>query len=639
MNRVLYSYALIKTLFDQGEDYIDSFWPFVIKVIPSTIDIDCSTIQSNLKKKYNLEIPLHVLSTIINRAKKKGYINRDNDKYSLTKNGKEYVDKLETEKEIERRINSLVLNIQKYFHENETPITEEEVYNLILTFITRNIGPLIECFNPSASISIPTCNTKTDYEKILIKYLNHIEKNEPDYYKIFQYLVMGSLISTVLYSKDSSQMFEIKERSFKNCTIYLDTNFTFSVLGLHEPEFNEPASELYTLLKNYNFKIRIFGFTVDEICRVLKGYLNEGYRYPTTIGVDTIYSSLKRMGWQKTQVKEFMANIDKIITEKGIKINWIDLDIENYTPKNQYYISAIRKYKPSQSGFHRNHDLASIDLIKKYRRKPIRKIEEAKYIFLSSDVRLSNFNFIEYQHRENSTVCEVVLDRLLTNILWLKNPDTDPPLKSIIAAHSRDLFIKRRIWDQFYKILQKLKQEERISDDNIATLFYQGYIEDVLIDIDESEIDKITPDLVLDEIEKAAKLKEEQSKKFIKEKEEAFLKELGSKVKRKEKEKDLEWYNKLEVIRNRITLKSKKGSKAYASIISSLITITILVVACLLYLLFKKHDISEVYALSVSILFGGSGIFGIWKKLYKYFSQKIFSILRKKKLSDLSLLE
>jgi len=34
MERLIYTYALIRSLCDQGEDYIDSFWPFVIKVLP-----------------------------------------------------------------------------------------------------------------------------------------------------------------------------------------------------------------------------------------------------------------------------------------------------------------------------------------------------------------------------------------------------------------------------------------------------------------------------------------------------------------------------------------------------------------------------------------------------------------------------
>jgi len=210
--------------------------------------------------------------------------------------------------------------------------------------------------------------------------------------------------------------------------------------------------------------------------------------------VDTLYSSLNKQGWTKTRAKEFVANIESILQENGIEIEWEeDIDLNTYSPKNEDLRNLIREYKPLQSVYHQNHDLAAIEKIEELRGKPIRKIEDSKVFFLTSDIRLSRLNFTKMGHKENGTVCEAYLDRLLTNILWLKDPCMELPLKSIIAAYSRDLFIKRRIWDKFYEALQQLRQEKKVDDENISTLFYHGYIEDILKDIDEQESDKITP--------------------------------------------------------------------------------------------------------------------------------------------------
>jgi hypothetical protein len=45
----IYTYALIKALYDEGEDYIDSFWPIVVKTIPSNQSVTSSFIQRKLK--------------------------------------------------------------------------------------------------------------------------------------------------------------------------------------------------------------------------------------------------------------------------------------------------------------------------------------------------------------------------------------------------------------------------------------------------------------------------------------------------------------------------------------------------------------------------------------------------------------
>ena len=112
MERLIYTYALIRSLYDQGEDYIDSFWPFVIKVLPPNKFADSDIIQRNLKEKFDIEMPLHVLRTVLNRARRRGYIEQKEKQYKLTKSGLEYLDKLEADREVERRITALLKDME-----------------------------------------------------------------------------------------------------------------------------------------------------------------------------------------------------------------------------------------------------------------------------------------------------------------------------------------------------------------------------------------------------------------------------------------------------------------------------------------------------------------------------------------------
>ena len=94
MSTQLYTYSLIRSLYDQGDDIIDSFWPLVINVLPKDkSSLALENVQSELEKSYGLNIPRHSLGTITTRATRKGYIARSHKSLSLTQDGLNYFSK------------------------------------------------------------------------------------------------------------------------------------------------------------------------------------------------------------------------------------------------------------------------------------------------------------------------------------------------------------------------------------------------------------------------------------------------------------------------------------------------------------------------------------------------------------------
>ena len=642
LNKRVYTYALIKSLYDQGEDYIDSFWPFTIKVLP--IDgkfADLNVIQKSVKENFDLEIPLYTLQTILNRAKRKKYVEQKETQYLLTEKGLQYLDSFETDKEVERRLNALFDDVKQFLDERlNTSASVDEVREALVSLVYNNIEPLTEFFKPSSTSVQPIVSIKatTSFKKNLIEYIDSAENQKPEHYKTLQDMFLGAIISTVLSSEDASRMTEIRTKKIKRCRVFLDTNFIFSVLGLDTPEFNDPAKELFSLLKERRFELKVFSFTVDEICWVINGYPEEEYRYPSTLMVDSLYSSLKRRGWTKTDAKEFVANIEDTLSKLGMQVELVnEIDLKNYNPSTSELRSLMAgdKYKPLQKIFSQNHDLAAIQKIKELRGHPARNIETSKVIFLTSDRRLSKFNFMEMGHRENGTICEVILDSLLTNILWLKNPNAKISLRSMIAVYSRDLFIKRRVWERFYEALRKVKQEQNVSDEAISMLFYHNYIEDSLTGFDEAQIDKITPEFVLEEIEGAAKSKEKEAE----EKEREFIQRLNEKVSEKERQKNQEWLEKLQGIKRNIREAAEKSSIKCSVIYASLSTLLLLGIMYGIYLGLKQLGVSDILLWLIPLLIGGSGISGIWSRLRRFFRSKLSNSIYLKKLKEAGLEE
>lgn len=519
----------------------------------------------------------------------------------------------------------------------------DQIHELLLYFVHKNIDFLIECINPSFSSNTAIPSKLDGNEGHLLEYVLTAERQEPENYKILENMVMGSIISALLYVEEPEEITNIRTTKFGHCQVFLDTNFVFSILGLHVEEFNEPAKELLSLLKKNNFELKVFGFTVDEITSTINAYSKENYRYPQSVRVNSLFSALKRKGWSKTDAREFIINIEHTLQQAGIKIEWIkDINLSRYEV-DETLRKNIKSYKPDQNAFGQSHDLAAIAKIQEIRGKPIRKIEDSKAFFLTSDVKLSRFN-LETEHKERGTICETILDRLLTNILWLKNPSTKPPLKSIIAVHSRDLFVNRRVWDKFYGVLHELKESGKVTDEGISTLFWHNYVEDALRSIEESDAGKITPQFVLEQVEKAEKQKEqdfeerrkeiEQLEKVGKQKEEDFekkkqeleqtKKDLETELETKEKEfsenlesiskaksqAEKEWLDKIRDIKERIGISSESNAKFWSKILALSLTLIFVSSISIAYFYFNV----PIQIISFLIAVSGIGsIFGLWK--------------------------
>lgn len=502
MNKLFYTYTLAKTLYERSGDYVDTFWPFVIKVLPEDKSlIGLVSIQEKLKESFGLDVPEHTLRIIINRAKDKKYIETLRGKHRITEKGNNYINSFEPESVVDRRINALLENIRKHLNKKlSVTLDIDSVRDILLSFVKDHLYPVIEFFKPDTEIGglEISASEMREYEEELVDYFKITQERKPNFYNTLKDIVYGSIISTVASSSDIEKI----NRGFQDTSAFLDSNFLFSVFGIDPPEFSKPARELFDLLKKYKIELRVFDFTIEQMIKVLKNYPGEQHSYITGVRVNSIYSSLKNQGWTIEDVKLFIRKIEEKIQNLDIGIERTNININTYKPEKNEYISALLSYKfyLDLSPQSINHDLVAIEEIKKMRKSPKRDIETSGAFFLTSDLKLSRFNLEIMGHKDRATICEVIPDRVLTNILWLKNPTVikDIPLKSIIAVHSRKIFIDRKIWKQFYKNMKKLREKEMITDRDISMLFYDHQIENVLSKIDEKEVDKITPEFILE---------------------------------------------------------------------------------------------------------------------------------------------
>lgn len=600
MERLIYTYSLVRTLYEQGKDYVDSFWPFVLKVMPrDNATLSLSDIQKRIRDNSGLDIPQHSLSTIITRAKRKDYMVQEKGRFWLTEKGSRYLDTLEPESDVERRVNQLFQDIRTYVNmQLGSSLSLSNTYDIVLSFIHANIDPFLEFCNPDSSILERGLSKQgnTAYDRVLVSYFEVVNKRKPSHYRTLTDIVYGSVISVTANNRDIAGV----NKKFARTKIFLDTNYLFSVLELDAPEFSGPAKELFDLLKLYKFQVRTFDFTIDEMVGVLKGYPREQHLFAPGVPVDSIYSSLKNRGFTSEDVREFILGIEDRIWRLGVEIEPTTVQLRNYKPLEDEYRTKLSRYKPDQGPISQNHDLAAIQKIKEIRKTPKREIENSRAFFLTSDLRLSKFNFLEMGHRQKATVCEVIPDKLLTNILWLKNPTItkDIPLKLVIAIHSRGMFIDIRIWRRFFETVRKLKEKRKIADRDISMLFYNHRVEKVLGVYDYTQTDEITSQLVLEQIESASKLIDDETKEKIKKQKEIFEKRLTE----VELKKNREFEIRLSKIKDKLRARARRKAKRSA-IIQTFLPVIISFVLFLYFWLAKGWTkVAPIFGWITSIL-------------------------------------
>jgi len=638
MNSMIIVYSLIKSIYEEKRDYLDVFIPFLLCSFPDgQRECGLDILSKNLEHKFGLKVPEFTLNTIITRATRSNYVERKEKRCYLTESGHTLASKIiSREKDEERKVKALIVDIKSFIASKyQVALDSDKILDVLNSFIKNYQSPLINFFNPKTQGEIWQGRFSQN-EFYLIEYIKSAKEQRPDAFDTLEKIFYGSIISTILLKENISEI----NKNFNTTQTFFDTNFMFSILNLHYPYICKPAKELFELLKSKKkFQLKVFDFTIQEMIGVLKGYTKESYKYFPHIAVDSIYSNLKSQGWTKEDCMRFISKVEQRIYDLGINIEYTGIDLNKWQiPDNESY-SRIINYKPDQIVLSQKHDICAIEKIKEIRKRPKREIENCAAFFLTSDLRLTKFNFNEFDHKGNATIPEVISDRFLTTLLWLKNPNIvkELPLETILSTQS-ELLIDRKIWNRFYDNVIKIKNEGKVSEDDVSTLLYYHQLEQDLASI--TNIEEISPEFILKEIEESKRKIDEETRKKIEEEKKKLEEEYSKKM----ADKDREYLERLRDIKDR----SRESSWRKASKDTNLIILGIFILLIIFgILLFVKFE-SQLVKIAGGILSIGSFIltllqfFGVQmpiSTLKKRITDWFFNRIYKKRLIELGIEE
>jgi len=233
-------------------------------------------------------------------------------------------------------------------------------------------------------------------------------------------------------SEDVLKLLTESGASPPSLTIFVDTNFIFSILGLHENPSNEAAQSLTQLIKqtvpSISVKLYALPITIDEARNVLITTEQElnGLRLTPNLSnaaLETCLTGIVQKFFEESKkvsialnpeiyFAPYKRNLIKILKDKGVEL--FNQELENYKTK-QAVIDDILEQKEFEEQWHGKkakqyktleHDMVLWHFVHDNRSPRVESPLEARYWIVTVDYRFLGFDaFKRRQNEENMPIC------------------------------------------------------------------------------------------------------------------------------------------------------------------------------------------------------------------------------------------
>jgi len=611
LDKLLISLSFLKVNWNQRRaDYIDNFLPFLATLIIrrkyGPIEENAKQINkltSDFKQEFGLLISYHPMITILNRAKKRGLIEKQEHEFVPTDEVYKYDFSGRAQAQA-REYEKLIISFIDFCNEKyDKSLNKEKVEKILIGFLKQHdLEILFAAYDRSV---LPDAGaSKTDLF-LFNKFVENIYKREQGLFQILLDIVIGHILAAIVLYGDKLSNFV--EPSLKNLNLYLDTGLILHLLGVEGEEIQSAYSKFLDELKDQGANLFVFRHTHEEVMGILQTcrYWIDNPNYDS-LKARPVLRYFKAQNYRESDVQMFINKVDNILDGHGIKqINTPDPNIYRYQideEKLKSFIADAYRVGDPYELLEKEHiiqrDIQSISAVYKLRegKKP-QNIRQAGHIFITTNSTLAYVNkiFEEEEYGQDFYIPSCTTDTFVGTLIWLRNPQKVMEIneRKVITDIYAALQPSKELLERYITELEKLKENKTITEDDYLLLRDSQVATKLLTEETLGDPDKFTaktPIEILNEIKKKA------YERYLQEKKEH--EETKAELKSKEEE-DRKLYQKWD-----------KRADRVATYVAWAIPVMFFICSCFFYFGGMKLVVSIIF-----LVFGVLSIFGVHIKI------------------------
>jgi hypothetical protein len=267
MSSAMANLALVKILADSSKSYFGSFIPFVGECLRTSGQdvVALGDLQEAIRRRFRLDIPQHALDLILSRARRKGYIRKENHVYHKVV---ENLDSSGFSLKQEDLLSKYDRFLQSFrsFAENRYgySLSDQEAEETVLSYLDEYGIEIVT----SATRQVPPILKGERFKSkryVLSAYIQHCyETGQPEFY-YFGLAAKGLMLANALFLPHPDRI----EKKFKKTDVYLDTTILIYSLGYAGEPRRETYQEMLELGYESGANLRCFRHTYEETKGVL----------------------------------------------------------------------------------------------------------------------------------------------------------------------------------------------------------------------------------------------------------------------------------------------------------------------------------------------------------------------------------
>ncbi len=539
---------------DSAEWWVNVVERLVIAILwQSKNPLNVQQLKSKIKKDFPFTTRTTELNRMLSKLMDEGkIISCENGQYKLS------ISEERSLNEIEKKNNELASKIENIFCayvKNKYPgIDAKVIWSL---FIEKFLVPLVSAEGARAYDLLVGGKKKINNQSYVDKFIESVpsyaregirqvlydflDLRDPEIecYLLSYLDAYFTIEASGLPPKVLTELSNIKKENLE-FSIFVDTNFVFSILNLHDNPSNEMANDLkelvFSLGKNFNFKFFIRPITLDETRNSIiyhrKALTNLPYPQnlsaaaASSAGISgvfkTYFEKMSRLDRKIDPVlyfKPFEENLTQILEGHGVYL-YSDNDASKQTDLTELQMDIENqkryeddKYKDgAKSSKKIEHDVTLWHFIQGLRGKKIVNPLQAKYWVVTIDYKFLGFDKFKSEIKSYTPAC--MHPSQLFQILRFFVPRTPALEKSLLGIMKFPL-LARQFDSQSEKIslniINTLNRHEDIEDiptDTLTTILADGILRKQLSNIDVHEKEAIA--LVHEALVRVVAQKDEQ---------------------------------------------------------------------------------------------------------------------------------